>query len=114
MGSVVLDSCTLANQEIIQSSVNEVIHDYFNWTTSVDVPVQNDCNDDSFSPDSDNACLESDAFSEDQDNYPDLRETDGEELGTIRIFLMKVCGCQIGPEAHQCSSTLPHKSFAAE
>jgi len=65
MGSVVLDSCTLANQELIQSSLNEVIHEYFNWTMSIDVPGQDDCDDDSCSSDSDNTCLESNAFSED-------------------------------------------------
>lgn len=68
MGSVVLDSCTLANQELIQSSLHEVIHEYFNWTTSVDVPGQADCDDDSCSSDSDSTCLELNAFSEDQDD----------------------------------------------
>ena len=92
MGSVVLDSCTLANQELIQSSLNEVIHEYFNWTTSVDVPDQDDCDDDSCSSDSDSACLESDAFSEQQE--------------TIRNFLKVGCGCQFGPKAHHCSSTI--------
>ena len=47
---------------------------------SVDVPDQDDCNDDSCSSDSDSACLESDAFSEHQDNCLDLTETDGDEL----------------------------------
>ena len=108
MGSVVLDSCTLANQDLIQSSLNEVIHEYFNWTTSVDVPDRDDCDDNSFSSDSDSACLESDVFSEDQDNCPDLRETDGDELGTIRNFLMAGCGCQLGPKANHCSSTLSY------
>ena len=108
MGSVVLDSCTLANQELIQSSLNEVIHEYFNWTTSVDVPDQGDCNDDSCSSDSDSACLESDAFSEHQDNCLDLTETDGDELETIRNFLKAGCGCQFGPKAHHCSSTISY------
>ena len=108
MGSVVLDSCTLANQELIQSSLNEVIDEYFNWTTSIDLPDQDDCDDDSCSSDSDSVCLESDAFSEDQDNCPDLRETDGDELGTIRNFLKTGCGCQFGPKADHCSSTLSY------
>jgi len=108
MGSVVLDSCTLANQELIQSSLNEVIHEYFNWTMSVDVPGQDDCDDDSCSSDSDNTCLESNAFSEDQDDCPDLRETDSDELETIRNFLKAGCGCHFGPKAHHCSSTLSY------
>lgn len=105
---MVLDSCSLANQELIQSSLNEVIHEYFNWTTSIDVPDQDDYDDDSCSSDSDSVCLESDAFSEDQDDCPDLRETDGNELGTIRNFLKAGCGCQFGPKAHHCSSTLSY------
>lgn len=108
MGLVVLDSCSLANQELIQSSLNEVIHEYFNWTTSIVVPDQDDCDDDSCSSDSDSVCLESDALSEDQDNCPDLRETDGDELGTIRNFLKAGCGYQLGPKAHHCSSTLSY------
>ncbi|KAK2562754.1 hypothetical protein P5673_014472 [Acropora cervicornis] len=98
-------SCTLANKELIQSSLNEVTHEYFNWTTSVDVPDQDDCDDDSCSSDSDSACLESDAFSEHQDNWLDLTENDGDELKTIRNFLKAGCGCQLGPKAHHCSST---------
>jgi len=105
---VVLDSCTLANQELIQSSLNEVIHKYFNWTTSIDVPGQDDCDDDSCSTDSESACLESDAFPQDQDDCPDLKKTDGDELETIRNFLKAGCGCQFGPKAHHCSSTLSY------
>ena len=75
---------------------------------SVDVPDQDDCNDDSCSSDSDSACLESDAFSEHQDNCLDLTETDGDELETIRNFLKAGCGCQFGPKAHHCSSTISY------
>lgn len=103
MGSEVLDSCILANQEFIQSSLNAVYDEYFNWTSPADVLDQDD---DSYSSDSDSTCSESEDFSADQDDYLDLRETDDDELQIIRKFLREGCGCQFGPKKQHCSSVL--------
>ena len=106
MGSVVLDSCALANQEFIRSSLNQVSDEYFNWTSPVDELDQCDYDDDSCSSDSDSTCLGSDTCSADQDACLDLKESDGEELETIRNFLREGCGCQFEPKRQHCSSVL--------
>lgn len=110
MDSVGLDTCILANQESIQADLNAVVDEYFHWTSSAEVQGQVDYDADSYSSDSDSTCSEHDTSSVGQDdcspgdNCLDLRDSDSDELQTIRNFLSNGCGCQFGPKMQHCSS----------
>ena len=112
MDSVGLDTCLLANQESIQADLNAVVDEYFNWTSSAEVQGQVDYDADSYSSDSDSTCSEHDTSSVGQDDCPlaenclDLRDSDSDELQTIRNFMSNGCGCQFGPKMQHCSSEL--------
>ena len=112
MDSAGLDTCILANQESIQADLNAVVDEYFNWTSSAEAQGQVDYDADSYSSDSDSTCSEHDTSSVGQDdcspgeNCLDLRDSDSDELQTIRNFLSNGCGCQFGPKMQHCSSEL--------
>jgi len=100
------EQTTAPNVQPLQTVVDK----YFHWTSSAEVQGQVDYDADSYSSDSDSTCSEHDTSSVGQDdcspgdNCLDLRDSDSDELQTIRNFLSNGCGCQFGPKMQHCSS----------